>query len=152
MTDLQEAIHQFRDVYDRLFLLIGRYPAHKINQKGAHEDWSPREVLAHLCGQLAWYIDQFAYRPDDMDKTLLERPPSGFNKDAVLSRTGMTWDEIVKELRESVATLGNHYAFLLDSNQHHTYFADQLRALILECQERGNELEAFAHFSLYEEE
>ena len=101
MSELTDAIQQFRSAYNDLFDLAEHWPVDRRTQPGACGSWSAREVLAHCSGWIVELERRYdGYDAGDSQKVQYDFDE--FNARSVDTRAGKSWDEIVRELHERV--------------------------------------------------
>jgi hypothetical protein len=104
MSELSNAIQEFKSAYDDLFNLAEYWPADRRTQSGACGVWSAREVLAHCSGWLVEVKRRYdGYDAGDTQKVQYDFDE--FNARSVAAREGRSWDEIVRELHGHVDSL-----------------------------------------------
>jgi uridine phosphorylase len=102
---LAAASTRFTVAYDALFALLDDYPIDKRTQTGACGRWSPKEILAHMCG----WVDEAVLHFDAFDagtvRDVKYKDIDAVNDQFVESCASFSWDEIVARLREGAVKL-----------------------------------------------
>lgn len=98
-----QALSRFRRGYQALFALVDDFPEERRNLPGACGEWTPRQVLAHLCG---WLEEGHArmVQVQAGDKTWRQYDEdsdyAAFNAASVGQREHIAWDEMVAEMKQ----------------------------------------------------
>jgi hypothetical protein len=99
----EQALARFRRGYFALFALVDDFPEERRDLSGACGEWTPRQVLAHLCGWLEEAEnrvvqilagDRISRQYDD------DSDYAAFNAASVSQREDVTWDGLIVELKQ----------------------------------------------------
>lgn len=111
MSEFSDALNRFQRAYAHLFDLVDQYPAARAVEAGACGTWSVKDVLAHFSG---WTVEAqrryLAYGSGINDT--MQYDFDQFNADSVRSRAGLSWPQMVDELRRVVENFQKQAAAL----------------------------------------
>jgi uridine phosphorylase len=132
-----KATARFSAAYDTLFALIDSYPEDKREQPSACGHWSPKQVLAHMCGwadEVRQHFDAFDAKTTRDVKYL---DVDAVNDRFVSARAGLDWDSTVAELRRLTGGLAERAA---DSPRYYNWLSQLAR----DCEHHTQHLQDFA--------
>ncbi len=142
MSELTDAIQQFRSTYNSLFDLAEYWPTDRRAQSGACGVWSIREVLAHCSGWLVEVNRRFdGYDAGDSQK--IQYVFDEFNARSVDTRAGRSWNEIVRELHGLVDDLIARAQALPSDKTGDKRYRRWLEIMAEDCREHTAGLRAF---------
>lgn len=93
IKELSNLQHQFIEVAQQI-------EKPKRNQPGVCGSWSPQQVVAHITGWDKEVIRQFGLFQDGLEKAI-EHDIDEFNKNSVLKRNQLSWEETITELQQT---------------------------------------------------
>lgn len=128
----EQALAQFKKSYNDLLDLSARYPVMQREQAGVCGVWSPREVLAHLCGWLAEARRRYQRFPRGASD--MQYAVDAFNEVSVWQRRNHTWDAVVDELYaryEALLTMAE--ALTPEQRKRDNRYQNWLEALTRDC-------------------
>jgi hypothetical protein len=142
------ALNHLRDVYNTLFDLVNTYPEALRERKGASGWWSPRQVLAHLCGWLAEAIRRY-HVFDSGEQGSMEYDDDAFNAQSVEERKDYDWQMVLDELRHSFQEFLSLASRVSPQRAAEDLrYPDWLRGLATDCKEHTKQLREFASKSI----
>lgn len=96
-------LQRFQRGYQALFALLEDYPDALYEHGGAFDEWSPRQLVAHLTGWLLTTERQFDAVMMEAAQPDLVTGGDSINTQAIEARAGQNWLDTATELREVFA-------------------------------------------------
>ena len=147
MSEIRNAIVNFRSAYDQLFMLVDQYPVDRRELTGACGDWTAKQVLAHCSGWIVETQKRYdEYLAGELRKVRYDF--DSFNAASVAARQEMNWDETVRELRDLVEVyIVKSEALPAEQVAANERYVGWLDALTEDCEEHTEQLRVFVEGS-----